>query len=46
MGILLDFVGGVGRAVRHHGGIVGVFRRIWAVTVFEGFLGLKRKVIF
>src|SRR5680860_801055 len=44
MGILLDFVGGVRRAVRHHGGIVGVFRRMWEVMAFEGFLGLKRKI--
>ena len=44
MGTFADFVGVAKQAVRHHGGITMVFRRLWQVLAFEGFLGLKKKV--
>ncbi len=44
MGTFVDFVGVAKQAVRHHGGITMVFRRLWQVLAFEGFLGLKKKV--
>jgi len=44
MGTLLDFVGGVRRAVRHHGGMVVVFRRMQQVFVLEGLRGLKERL--
>jgi glycosyltransferase involved in cell wall biosynthesis len=45
MGTLTDFVGVARRAVRHHGGITMVIRRIWQVMAVEGISGLKEKVI-
>ena len=44
MGTFVDFVGVAKQAVRHHGGITMVFRRLWQVLAFEGFLGLRKKV--
>jgi glycosyltransferase involved in cell wall biosynthesis len=44
MGTFLDFMGVARRAVRHHGGVTKVIRRVWQVMAFEGFLGLKRKI--
>ena len=44
MGTLIDFVGVARRAVRHHGGVTTVLRRMWQVMAFEGILGLKEKI--
>ena len=44
MGTFVDFVGVAKQAVRHHGGITMVFRRLWQVMAFEGWIGLKKKI--
>jgi len=44
MGTFPNFVGLPKQAVRHHGGVTRVLRRIWQVLALEGFLGLKRKI--
>lgn len=44
MGTLIDFVDMAKQAVRHHGGISMVFRRLWEVMAFEGISGLKKKI--
>ena len=40
----VDFMGVAKQAVRHHGGITMVLRRLWQVMAFEGVLGLKKKI--
>ncbi|MGP0591333.1 glycosyltransferase [Nitrospira sp. T9] len=44
MGTFVDFVDVAKQAVRHHGGVSMVFRRLWQVLAFEGLSGLKKKV--
>ena len=44
MGTLVDFFGVAKQAIRHHGGITMVVRRLWQVMAFEGFPGLKKKI--
>lgn len=44
MGTFMDIVGVAKQAVRHHGGISKVFRRLWQVMAFEGISGLKKKI--
>ncbi|MDT3778887.1 glycosyltransferase [Nitrospira sp. MA-1] len=44
MGTFIDLVDVAKQAIRHHGGVSMVFRRLWQVIAFEGFSGLPKKI--